>query len=169
MKKFALILCAALLCPFLRAQDSTEALRQLLEGSRVSFKYSLTVQDKVQVRTNGTALIDGECYSISGNGLEIFCDGSTKWTIDSEAHEVYLESSEGTREFLADPAAWLQQVHNLTVGEKAVSGVFRDPAQGTEISFRFTSISSAPQSGSISGFVFDTSSLGPEWVVTDLR
>lgn len=169
MKKLALILFAAALCPVLRAQDNTAALKQLLDGNRVSFKYSLTMQDKVQVRTNGTALIDGECYSISGNGLEIYCDGSTKWTIDSEAREVYLESSEGTREFLADPAAWLELVHNLTVGEKAVSGVFRDPAQGTEISFRFTSISSSPQSGSTSGFVFDTSSLGPGWVVTDLR
>ena len=61
MKKTVLIMLAAVLCPLLRAQDNTEALRQLLEGSRVSFKYTLTVQEKVQVRTNGTALIDGEC------------------------------------------------------------------------------------------------------------
>lgn len=169
MKKTALILLSAVLAQALMAQDSTASLRQLLEGSRVSFKYALTTQDKVQVRSDGSALIDGECYRITGNGLDIFCDGTTKWTVDTDAKEVYLESSDGTREFLANPAAWLEQVHNLTVGEKVVSGVFRDPAQGTEISFRFTSITGSPQSGTTEGFTFDTSSLGPGWVVTDLR
>lgn len=168
MKKTVIILLLAAIAPALKAQDSTESLKQLLEGNRVSFSYALTAQDKVQVRSDGTALIDGECYRISGNGLEIYCDGSTKWTVDTHAKEVYLESSDGTREFLANPSAWLGQVHNLTVGEKVVSGIFRDPA-GSEISFRFTSITSSPQSGTTSGFTFDTSSLGSGWVVTDLR
>lgn len=168
MKRTVIILLLAAVCPALLAQSSTESLRQLLEGNRVSFSYDLSVQEKVQVRTNGTALIDGECYRISGNGLEIYCDGATKWTVDNQAREVYLEPSDGTREFLANPSAWLEQVHNLTVGEKVVSGVFRDPA-GAEISFRFTSIKSSPQSGTTAGFTFDTSALGSGWVITDLR
>ena len=168
MKKSIIIILLTALGPALMAQNSTESLKQLLDGNRVSFSYALTVQEKVPVRTNGTALIDGECYRISGNGLDIYCDGSTKWTVDTQAKEVYLEPSDGTREFLADPSAWLEMVHNLTVGEKVVSGVFRDPA-GSEISFRFTSITSAPQSGTTTGFTFDTSSLGSGWVVTDLR
>ena len=140
----------------------------MLEGNRVSFSYALTTQEKVPIKTDGTALIDGECYRITGNGLDIYCDGSTKWTVDTQAKEVYLEPSDGTQEFLANPSAWLGQVHNLTVGEKVVSGVFRDPA-GAEISFRFTSITSSPQSGTTTGFTFDTSSLGSGWVITDLR
>ena len=168
MKRIVIILLLAALGPAIMAQSGTESLKQLLEGNRVSFSYALTATDKVQVKTNGTALIDGECYRISGNGLDIYCDGSTKWTIDNQAKEVYLEPSEGTREFLADPSALLEHVHNLTVGEKVVSGVFRDPA-GMEVTFRFTSIKSSAQSGSTSGFTFDTSSLSSDWVVTDLR
>ncbi len=164
-----MILLAAAWCLSLQAQDRTAALKQLLEGSRVSFTYALTTTDNLPIRTDGTALIDGACYRISGNGLDIYCDGSTKWTVDTEAREVYLETSDGTREFLADPAAWLGQVHNLTVGERAVSGVFVDPAQGTEISFRFTSITGTSLSGSTEGFSFDVSSLGKDWIITDLR
>ena len=43
----------------------------------------------------GHALVQGECFFINGNGLEIYCDGKTAASIDRESKEVIIESIEG--------------------------------------------------------------------------
>ncbi len=151
------------------AQGDADALRALVDSNRVSFKYNLSAKDRPQIGTSGTVLLDGPCYHVSTNGAEIWCDGTTKWSVDTEAKEVYIESSEGTREFLVDPTAYLDRVENLKVSDKLVSGIYNDPTQGAAIVFKLSSIKSSPLSGSSQGFFFDVSALGSDWVITDLR
>ena len=161
-----LLLAAAL--P-LAAQKDAASLKALVDSNRVSFKYTLSAKDMPQISTTGTVILDGPCYHLSTKGAEIWCDGTTKWTVDTEAKEVYIESSEGTREFMVDPTAHLDRVDGLKVSEKQVSGVYNEVTQGAAVAFKLTSIKSSPLTGGTREFFFDVSTLGDEWVITDLR
>ncbi|MBR4809746.1 MAG: hypothetical protein IK031_05660 [Bacteroidales bacterium] len=168
MKRFFTLLMLAISLPA-AAQNTPEAFKALIDSNRVSFKYTLSAKDKAQIRTDGSVLVDGNCYHISVNGADIWCDGTTRWTVDSEAKEVYIEASDGTAEFFVNPQEHLDRISNLKMGEKTISGVYKEPSQGAEVVFKFTSIVKSPLSGSPAGFSFSTAGLGPEWVVTDLR
>ena len=169
MKRFLMALLFVAASLQLAAQEDAEYLKALVSGNRLTFKYSLGVKGKAPVVMSGKAVIDGDCYSARGGQIELYCDGKTKWTVDKESKEVYVEPSEGTRDFLADPAAWIDKVSDLKVVDNTASGYYHDDFQNADISFRFSSLTTSPLTGSTKGFVFDTSSLGPEWVVTDLR
>ena len=166
-KTFILVLALALTALSLAAQDRVEQLRQRLTSGRVSFDYILTVDGKVPVKQSGNAVIDGDRYCIKGNGVEIHCDGTTLWTVDTQALEVYIENSGSVREFLADPAAYLDKISGLKVGETTASGVYTDA--GNSVKFNLSSIRSSESGGDGAIFKFDTSALGEEWVITDLR
>lgn len=170
MKKLITALCLAAICIGAAAQDSQAALKSLLEDNRVSFKYHLSAPAaKFKFVKEGDAVVDGKCYRIYGNELDIRCDGVSKWTIDEASLEVYIESSEGAAEFLANPAAYFELISELKYDGKTVSGIFHDQSQGADLYFRLDNIVSEPLTGSAEGFTLDTASLGPEWVITDLR
>ena len=169
MKRLLIALLFAAVSFSLAAQEDAEYLKDLLLNNRVSFKYSLGVKGSAPVVMSGNAVIDGNCYSARGRGIELYCDGKTKWVVDKEAKEVYVEPSGGTSDFLSNPSAWIDRVTDLKVLDNTATGYYYDDSQDVVLSFRFYSLNSSPLSGSSKGFVFDTSSLGPEWVVTDLR
>ena len=168
MKRLLSLLLLAFAIPA-AAQGGVESLRALVDSNRVSFKYTLSAKDRPQIGTSGTVLLDGPCYHMSTKGADIWCDGTTKWTVDSEAKEVYIESSTGTREFMVDPTAHLDRVESLKVSEKQVTGVYKEPSQGAAVAFKLTSIKSSPLTGGTAEFFFDVSALGDDWVITDLR
>ena len=87
--------------------------------------------------------MQGECYRAVGNGMEIYCDGATRWTVDPASKEVYIETAGGLEELLA----WKDSITELSV---------------TEVKY-------LPLSDDLSAFRFDTESLDDAWVVTDLR
>ena len=168
MKKFVFILFAVLSLPVL-AQDGAEYVKTLVENNRVSFSYTLSPKGHKKVKMEGKAVIDGVCYRLHGNELEIVCDGQTKWTIDVAAKEVYIETAESTRDFIANMPGWIGNVKDLKVSGSTISGTYEDASQGQAMTFKFSSISSSPLSGSTEGFSYDAASLGGDWVVTDLR
>ena len=114
-----------------------------LETSRVSLRYDCTFMQDAPVKLSGTLLIQGSGYLAKGNGMEIYCDGQTRWTVDPAAKEVYIEPAEGLEELL---------VYQENLSELVLSEVRYLPLSEEEEPFRF-----------------DTASLGDEWVVTDLR
>lgn len=169
MKKFALILMLAAVCQMAGAQSSAAALRKKFDGRRATFEYTMTIMEKVPVKHMGTVLLDGNFYRITDNGLEYRCDGKTRWTIDESSKEVYIEESPGTKAFLAAPAEYVDKIKDLIVGETTASGVYSDPVQGVKVTFVLTSIKTSAPTGNPAEFTLDTSSLGKQWVVTDLR
>ena len=61
-----------------------------------------------QTRMSGEAKVSvqGESYTMVGNGLQVYCDGSKVWTVDSTSKEVYVESVDDmAANSLANPAA----------------------------------------------------------------
>lgn len=168
MKKFVSILLAALSLPAM-AQEGADYVKALVENNRVSFSYTLSPKGHKKVKMEGKAVIDGDCYRLHGNELEILCNGETKWTIDTAAKEVYIEAAESTRDFIANMPGWISNVKDLKVSGTTVSGTYEDASQDQAMSFKFSSISSSPLSGSTEGFSYDTAPLGGDWVITDLR
>ena len=75
--------------------------------------------------------------------MEIYCDGKTRWTVDPESKEVYIETAEGIEEL----ALWQDNMKELSL----------------------TDVRYLPLSDDLSPFTFDTAALDASWVVTDLR
>ena len=63
-----------------------------VSSSSVSFSYSYRIDDgKSEIRGDGTVKMQGSAYMVSGNGLEVYCDGTDRWTVDRNAREAVAE------------------------------------------------------------------------------
>lgn len=170
MKRFALIVLLAAASLGAAAQGSSaQALLKKIEGKRVSFDFSLTTADKVPVKHNGTALIEGNCYIFNDNGAEIWCNGKVRWTVDNAAKEVYIEAPGEEEDMLLSPEKLLGSVTKLIVGDASASGKYTGEGPAKGATFVLTSIKASAPLGNNSEFTFNTSSLDSSWVITDLR
>lgn len=144
MKRLIINLLAVLL-PFAAAAQAPQltALASRLQTDRISLHYDCTFTQDTPVRLSGELLVQGECYQARGNGMEIYCDGKTRWTVDPESKEVYIETAESIEEL----ALWQENMKDLSL----------------------TDVRYLPLSDDLSPFFFDTSVLDASWVVTDLR
>ena len=77
-----------------------------MSASCVSMDYSFTMNSSdVKVVGNGSVMVQDSAYSMTGNGLQIICDGKTVWIIDAESKEVMIESpSQGDEAYMDNPA-----------------------------------------------------------------
>ena len=75
--------------------------------------------------------------------MEIYNDGTTRWAVDRESKEVYVEEAEGLEELIA----WQESLTDLKITEVKYLPLLED----------------------LSEFRFDTAALDASWVVTDLR
>lgn len=112
MKKFLIALAA--MVPFaLNAQNAQNdvfltAIAYKLEYNSVSFDYAFEVKTEVTVTGSGNAALSGDSYHMNGNGMEIWCDGKTRWTLDTAAKEAYIESvDDDSSDYLANPVLFL--------------------------------------------------------------
>lgn len=168
-KRIIALLLGVTLCSLTFAQNSIEEMLSTLATTRVSLDYSFSTTGKTTMKGAGSLTINGDFYKSSGNGLEIFCNGSTRWTVDSFAKEVYIEDAAGTSDFLSDPESFLNKVTSISVAGNEISGTFKDPASLTDSKFKLSNIKESELTEDASEFSFDTGALGSEWVVTDLR
>ena len=143
MKKWILILIALLPLTAAAQKYTLDAVAAHLRTDRISLHYSFTIAEPAPVQLSGTLLAQGECYRAIGNGMEIYCDGKTRWTVDPESKEVYIETAEGIEEL----ALWQDNMKELSL----------------------TDVRYLPLSDDLSPFSFDTAALDASWVVTDLR
>ncbi len=66
--------------------------------------YSYIVDNgKVKLMGNGTLLVQDDKYYIEGDGLKIWCDGSSVWTCDEGAEEVVIEPASASNGLSANP------------------------------------------------------------------
>lgn len=139
MKRFALITLMLGLCIAAAAQD-LDAIRKKLDVSRIRVDYSFVMQ---KVHCSGTITVQIPCFKASGNGIDVYSDGITRWTVDPESKEVYIENAEGPDDYLK----YLLDIEDLKLSD----------------------LVSTPLSDDLSMFVFDVKALDSSWVVTDLR
>lgn len=128
----------------LRAQSAvTDEIIARLRDSRVSLKFSCTLEDGVNIELSGSLIAQGNCFIVKGNGLEIYSDGKTRWTVDPKEKEVYLEEGNEISEILG----YRDQIRNLQLKDIK----YEQPGED------------------LSAFRFDCSNLDEGWIVTDLR
>lgn len=126
--------------------ESAEVLLSRLQTNRIAFDYSCVLSGDVLIEFKGDVLAQENCYNADVNGTRIICNGSVRWSIDSESKEIYIES----------------------VSENDIENLIKYRNDFKE--FRFDNIRYMPLSDDLSDFSFDVSSLNPkEWVVVDLR
>ena len=137
-------LLLVLLLPFAAAAQSQLAeIAAHLQSERVSLHYDCTYTEDTPVKLSGDLVVQGDCYCAKGNGMEIYSDGTTRWTVDPASKEVYIEPADGLAELVA----------------------YRDALSELKI----TGLKYLPLLDDLSVFRFDTASLDASWVVTDLR
>ena len=143
MKKWILFLLPLLLSLTAAAQPQLGEIAAHLQTDRITLRYDCTYTEDTPVRLSGILLIQGDCYRAVGNGMEIYCDGTTRWSVDPVSKEVYIEPAEGLSELLE----------------------YRNSLSALKIS----DLKYLPLTDDLTPFRFDTAALGPDWVVTDLR
>ena len=85
-----------------------------VSASLVSFDYSFTMPSKKAKMTgNGSVKVQGNSFLVDGNGLEIWCDGVTRWTIDRISEEALVESvDESYDSYATNPALMIASIDN---------------------------------------------------------
>ncbi len=118
MKKIAIILAAAALALFsIPSGAKSKTLGSFIDkvsSSLVTFDYSFTMQttkSKTKMTGSGNVKVQGNAFFMEGNGMEVWCDGSTRWTIDRFAEETLVESvSESYDSYATNPALMITAV-----------------------------------------------------------
>ena len=117
-------------------EDALQKLSSRLSEGTARFGYSFRTKDsQTPFAGEGTAAISGLCYRLVGNGLDIRCDGKTRYTADPASGEMVIEDAGslegGDVDFLSNPAVILKNVGSSF----KVSGT---SAQGGKVLYRLT-------------------------------
>ena len=97
-----------------------------VSSSLVSFDYSFTMPTKKAKMTgNGSVKVQGTSFIVDGNGLEIWCDGRTRWTIDRISEEALVESVDDSYDsYATNPALMIASIDNAFREESFGSSKF---------------------------------------------
>lgn len=87
-----LLVCAAILPLHAQRGDAMGKIIDAVNANRVSFSYTYSFGIETKMTGRGTAVVQGDCFILKGDGLEIYCDGKTAASIDREAKEMIYES-----------------------------------------------------------------------------
>ena len=145
-------------------------------GHRVQFHYTYSLSQggkpMTQV-TDGDVTVEDNAYLLSGLGLEMRSDGTTRWSVDREAEEVLIEKVE-KEDILTNPALFISsykgymdriKVNASSPNSLDVTLILDDD---TAARFVLRNIVFLDKQGK-SDFPLDEKSLPQSYVVTDLR
>ena len=76
----------------------------------MGFTYSIDA-DAARIVGKGDLQVQGNSYHMAGNGLEVYCNGSSSWVIDESALEVIIEEAGSAAE--AGPALILARLDKV--------------------------------------------------------
>ena len=91
--------------------DAVQAFADRVAASRVWFSYSYEMTDTdVALTGKGNVTVQGDAYRMSGDGLEIWCDGKSVCTADESAKEVVIEPVWAGSGAFVNPAALVRNI-----------------------------------------------------------
>ena len=118
MRTYSRIIIAALLA-FLASGVASYAKSKTLEAfvakvssSLVTFDYSFTMPtQKSKMTGSGSVKVQGDSFFVDGSGLEVWCDGATRWTIDRISEEALVESVDDSYDsYATNPALMVSAI-----------------------------------------------------------
>jgi hypothetical protein len=96
-----------------------------VSSSLVTFSYTYSVNAKVKIQGSGNAIVQGEAFYMKGNGLEIWCNGKTRWTVDRAASEALIESVGAIQDdYETNPAKLISSVSKAFNKVSEINGTF---------------------------------------------
>jgi len=205
MKKILFTLASLLSCIALGAQ-SLDGIRSSIASNEFTLDYTYVVNRDFSLKGSGTLTLNSAIggYRLSGDGLRVWCNGSTKWTVDDSAREVVIES-EDRGDYASSPARILFSLgEDFALSSSSPGVLVLSPTRNNGISkvtLRFAggttlwslskvevlfsdstyteftvsnfrnlrAIERGSAASYVSSYSLDAKSLGPSWVVTDLR
>lgn len=86
-------------------------LQERAASSEISFSYTYSASSgKVSMSGRGEVLLHGDAYRLEVDGLEVYCDGKDRWTLDKKAREAVVEPvAPGDADLSANPALLLSR------------------------------------------------------------
>lgn len=168
MKRLTTILIAFLALSALRAQDFVAEITAFVKDSRVECDYTYKTSGATALSGYGSAILQGSCYKLEGNGLKIISNGVTRWTVDPSGKEVYIETVGEGDSLLHGLESMLREIPDLKYENGVLSGTVRFPGEEGTVFCTLQNITKSV-SGDNGIFTFNTSGLDSSWVITDLR
>lgn len=95
--------------------DPVSAFADKVADARVRLEYSYLADDGgMKLSGKGIATVQDNCYHVSGDGFEIWCDGESVYTVDPAAMEAVIESvsSYEGQGFVANPVSIVRNIAN---------------------------------------------------------
>lgn len=199
MKRLFAIIAFLATCAFQMSaqQDSFDKMLSALSAQSASFEYSFSTNASIKMTGSGKVLVQDTCFKVEGNGLEIWSDGESIWTIDRAGKEGIIEDVSDSSMDMANPAQFLASAktaftRQLTTssmvvlvpkakseikqiklyikdGENPVlTKVVATTSDGTDTEFTIKNMKYSKKQ-SVESFVFDTKTLSSDFIITDLR
>ncbi len=124
-----------------------------------SFDFTYVLNTGVPVNGSGSALVRGDSYHIVMDGVDYWCDGKTCWIVDTGSKEVYVD-------YPGDFSYYLQNSEISYTGKSPSQAVIKMKDGSTATLSIMNYVSNPPVNQS---FVFNTSALSSDYIVTDVR
>ena len=150
VKRFIVLAFLSAMCLCAHGQNIVSEFVSTLEGKCATFAYSYSLGGQVPLNGSGTVMLQGDSFTMKGDGLEVYCDGKVRWTLDTEAEECYIETVGDGLDIEANPALLVGAVDKAfkfnktkssSFNGKSVSEAILTPAVDTgikEVSFFLT-------------------------------
>ena len=107
------------------ASDPVSSLLSKMNSSQAKFAYTFSTKGNMNIKGDGNAIVQGDSFFVEGNGMEIYCDGKSRWTVDSYSKEAIIEDvSLVGDDFLTNPAAFLTSLDKVFGEPKMSKGTF---------------------------------------------
>lgn len=183
MKHRLQILCLLPLCLLVGSTSWAQtrdfsAFLKTVAGKTVEIRMKVTARDPQtgqSVSGYSTLKYRDGMYSVSGDGVDLRCDGKTQWTLMKASKEAVIDNAPNLD--MSKPENLLEAC-GLSARKADISvkydekGLVREAAaklnDGSSIVIKTVSVSLSDKFDQ-KAFRFDTSKLGSAWVVTDLR
>ncbi len=120
------------------AQDTTllDKLYSTLSSSCVEMTYSYETEvSGVKAVGEGVLSVQGEMWTMTGNGIMMWCDGNSLWVADPSLKEVVIEpaSGEGDGGFQVNPAVLFVRMQSLFTVNRSL-----ESSDGKSVTFFLT-------------------------------
>ncbi len=127
----------------------------------VDVDYSVDMTDHTELTGSALITFQGNSFKMSGNGIEVYCDGDSVWTLDMVAKEVYIES------VTPESIEYMNELEPKLVSLKDGSETSFISPEGETVHVKVKTIKKSDGKSTVSfrpTYDFDSS-----WVVTDMR
>ncbi len=134
---------------------------QNAECLTLTVSYSMDLDGSSEISGSAVVTFQDKAFTAVGDGIEVYCDGVSVWTVDSAAKEVYIETLSVDNDDYMTAAA--PKLMNMDAGAEADF----DAPEGTTVHVKVLAKKKSDRKD-VSSFR-PTQKFDSSWVVTDLR